>query len=123
MFRKQSWVVAVAALALSGSTAWADDDDKKSATADDRDDRLEDKVETRLKTDDKLDHINIDVDKGVVTMSVQVEHTPGGFGDTREPHAGDTREISSRAMHISVRLPSGPPYFSGTQSCIRPMSP
>ena len=45
------------------------------------------------------------------------------FRPAIEPQAGERREISSRAMHISVRLPSGPPYFSGTQSCIRPMSP
>ena len=45
------------------------------------------------------------------------------FSPAIEPQAGEWREISSRAMHIKVRLPSGPPYFSGTQSCIRPMSP
>ena len=37
--------------------------------------------------------------------------------------ASDTREISSRAMHTEVRSPPGPPYSSGTQSCISPMSP
>ena len=37
--------------------------------------------------------------------------------------ASEWRAISSRARQTMVRLPSGPPYFSGTQSCIRPMSP
>jgi len=45
------------------------------------------------------------------------------FKPASEPQAGDTREISSRAMHISVRLPLGPPYCSGTHSCISPISP
>ena len=40
-----------------------------------------------------------------------------------EAQAGETFEISSRAMHIMVRLPFGPPYCSGTQSCISPISP
>ena len=45
------------------------------------------------------------------------------FRPASEPQAGETREISSRAMHISVRLPLGPPYCSGTHNCMRPMSP
>ena len=40
-----------------------------------------------------------------------------------DPQAGEKRLISSRAMHIIVRLPSGPPYFSGIHSCISPISP
>ena len=40
-----------------------------------------------------------------------------------EAQAGETLDISSRAMHTIVRLPFGPPYCSGTQSCISPISP
>jgi osmotically-inducible protein OsmY len=65
MFRKQTWVVVVATVTVGGSAAWAN-------TADDRDDRLEDKVETRLKADDKLGKIDVDVDNGVVTMNGEV---------------------------------------------------
>ena len=45
------------------------------------------------------------------------------FKPASEPQAGDTLDISSRAMHIMVRLPFGPPYSSGTHICMRPMSP
>jgi len=40
-----------------------------------------------------------------------------------EAQAGETFDISSRAMQTMVRLPFGPPYCSGTQSCMRPISP
>jgi hyperosmotically inducible protein len=67
MLRKQSWVLVLTGLALGAPAAWAADDDRDA-----KDDKLEDRVETRLKADDKLDHINIDVDQGVVTMSGEV---------------------------------------------------
>ena len=67
MFRKRSsWVVVLAGLAVGGSSAWAAD------ATDDRDDRLEDKVETRLKADSKLGNIDVDVDNGIVTMTGEV---------------------------------------------------
>src|SRR5258707_3409597 len=40
-----------------------------------------------------------------------------------DEHAGETLAISSRAMQTIVRLPFGPPFCSGTQSCISPISP
>jgi osmotically-inducible protein OsmY len=67
MFRKQTWVVVVATVTVGGSAAWA-----RADNTDDRDDRLEDKVETRLKADDKLGKIDVDVDNGVVTMTGEV---------------------------------------------------
>ena len=67
MLRKQSWVVVLTGLALGAPAARAADDDRDA-----KDDKLEDRVETRLKADDKLDHINIDVDQGVVTMTGEV---------------------------------------------------
>ena len=40
-----------------------------------------------------------------------------------EAQAGETFDISSRAMQTIVILPFGPPYCSGTHSCISPISP
>src|SRR5882724_1876453 len=40
-----------------------------------------------------------------------------------DEQAGETLAISSRAMQTIVRLPFGPPYCSGTHSCISPISP
>src|SRR3954447_1652496 len=45
------------------------------------------------------------------------------FSAASDAQAGENLEISSRAMQAMVRLPLGPPYCSGTQSCISPMSP
>src|SRR6202045_1135779 len=40
-----------------------------------------------------------------------------------EAQAGENLAISSRAMQTIVKFPFGPPYSSGTPSCIRPISP
>jgi hyperosmotically inducible periplasmic protein len=70
MLRNHRWVVILTGLAVGAPAAWADNDRDKDR--DDRDSKLEDRVENRLNADDKLDHINIDVDKGVVTMTGEV---------------------------------------------------
>ncbi len=66
MLRKQSWVVILTGLAVGAPAAFARSDQG------DRDDRLEDRVENKLKADDRLEHVKVDVDKGVVTMSGEV---------------------------------------------------
>jgi hyperosmotically inducible protein len=66
MLRKQSWVLILTGLTVGAPAAFATND------RGDRDDRLEDRVENKLKKDDRLEHVKVDVDKGVVTMSGEV---------------------------------------------------
>jgi osmotically-inducible protein OsmY len=91
MLRKHSWVVAVAGLAVGGS-AWADN----TAADDDRDDKLEDRVETKLKADDKLDHIDVDVSDGVVTMTGEVASRTERAKAERLAKAGGARRIVNK---------------------------
>jgi osmotically-inducible protein OsmY len=86
MFRKHSWVVAVASLSIGGS----------ALAADDADDKLEDRVETKLKTDDKLGDVNIDVDAGVVTMTGEVASRTERARAERLAKAGGARRIVNK---------------------------
>jgi osmotically-inducible protein OsmY len=90
MFRKQSWLVAVAGLAVGGS-AWAADD-----TAGERDNKLEDRVENKLKADDKLNHIDVDVDSGVVTMTGEVASRAERARAEKLAKAGGARRIVNK---------------------------
>ena len=67
-----------------------------TAAEDDKDDRLEDRVETKLKADNKLDEVNVDVDDGVVTMTGEVASRTERARAERLAKAGGARRIVNK---------------------------
>jgi hyperosmotically inducible protein len=95
MFKKQSWVVALVGLTLGAPSAWAGDD-KATVDKGDRDDRLEQKVENRLKADHRLGGVDVDVDNGVVTMTGEVASRTERMQAERLARAEGARQIVNK---------------------------